>query len=304
MKILITGAAGFIGSHLALSFVREGHSVHLISSRRISSIDPSVEWETINLENRNEFDRLKKTMDHMDHCCFLAVKKPLLNSSEDLLKRNRLIDEISADAFADSNCASGIYVSGLSIFSASVVEGITEETKPHPMTVYTQSKLNGENIFQKACELAGKHWKILRLNAPYGPAMFADAVIHRFLSRAIAGEDLILYGDGKRTQHFTWIADCCKAIKILFNKEGGMFHFCGPEKVSMKTLAEYCINAASSLSRIRCQGIETGESCPDFCFDRLEKDWPRTKRTPLDVGLKLMLEALKKNYTPLQRLCN
>ncbi len=304
MKILITGATGFIGNHLALSFIREGHKVYLISSRQMSSPDPSVSWETINLEDHNEFDRLKRIMDHTDQCCFLATRKPLSNISDNLLKRNRLIDELSADAFASSNCASGIYVSGLSIFPASINEDVTEETIPSPMTAYTQSKLTGEKIFQKACKQAGKEWKILRLNAPYGPTMFPDAVIHKFLSRAIAGDDLILYGDGQRTQHFTWIEDCCKAIKILFNKESGIFHFCGPDKVTMKTLAEYCINITGSQSRIRYEGTDAGEPCPDFYLDRLETDWSRSKRTTLEVGLKLMSETMRENRISLQRLYN
>jgi UDP-glucose 4-epimerase len=304
MKVLITGATGFIGSHLALSLLKEGHSVHLISSQKMTSSDTSVCWETMNLEDYNELDRLRKIMDHTDHCCFLAARKPLSNGSDDLLRRNRLIDELSADAFASSNCASGIYISGLSIFPASIIEEVTEDTMPNPTTDYAQSKLTGEEIFQKACELAGKDWKILRLNAPYGPAMFPDAVIHKFLFRAIAGNDLTLYGDGQRTQHFTWVEDCCKAIKILFDKESGIFHFCGPDKVSMKTLAEYCINITGSQSRIHYEGVETGESCPDFCLDQLETNWPRSKRTTLEVGLRRMSEVMRENHIPLQRLCN
>lgn len=304
MKILITGATGFIGSHLALSLIKEGHSVYLISSRKIASSDTSIFWETMNLEDYNGVDRLRRIMDRTDHCCFLAARKPSSISSDDLLRRNGLIDKLSADAFARSNCASCIYVSGLSVFASSITEGVTEDTVPYPMTPYTQSKLNGEKIFQEACDLAGKKWRILRINAPYGPAMFHNAVIHKLLSRAIRGEDLILYGDGQRTQHFTWIEDCCKAMKILFNKENGIFHFCGPDKVSMKMLAEYCINITGSQSQINYEGVETGESCPNFCLDRLEMNWPRSKRTTLEAGLRRMSEAIRENRIPLQRLCN
>ena len=163
-RVLITGAGGFIGSHLAKMFVEEGFNVVLISSKPRSSIHSSVCWEVINLEDKENIEPLIKAMDGVDHCCFLAAKKTRSHESKNLRTVNRLIDSISFEAFVNSKCPSAVYISGLSIFQSTPSETITEDSIPNPPDDYTQSKLAGEKYFEITSRPAGKTWRILNLS--------------------------------------------------------------------------------------------------------------------------------------------
>jgi nucleoside-diphosphate-sugar epimerase len=203
-----------------MMLVEEGCHVILISSRPRTSIQSAVCWEVVNLEDKEKIQSLTNMMDSVDHCCFLAAKKQQSEGSGNVRTVNRLIDRNSSDAFVNSKCPSAVYISGLSIFQSTPSETITEDSIPKPPDDYTQSKLAGEKYFGSTSHRQGKTLRILRLNAPYGPGMIPNAVVHKFISRAIADKALILHGDGSREQHFTWVGDCCRAIRILLRRAG------------------------------------------------------------------------------------
>ena len=302
MKILITGAAGFVGSHLARRLVDQGHNVCLLSSSPRTATRSDATWETLDLRDTAAVGALTKLMDDADHCCLLAAVKPAPGRNSDVLAQNEQIDRISSQAFSKSRCPSGIYVSGLSVFSHRRTEMVTEDTPPDPDTDYTRSKFLGEKIFQDASDRASKTWRILRINAPYGPAMVPHAVVRAFLTAAMAGQPLYLFGRGERRQHFTWAGDCADAMSLLFEREIGIYHFCGPESNSMLELAEACVETAGSKSRIVFKNEDPGLSCPVYGPDRLENEWPRTRRTSLLDGLKKMHHAMQSGLFPLKDL--
>lgn len=301
--MLITGAAGFLGSHLALAFAEKGATVIAVSSKARHRVHPAISWERLNLELPSACSEALTLMDRADYCCFLAARKPQPGEDKDVRGPNQRIDALTSKVFAASRCPSAVYVSGLSIFGGSVAGEVTERSRPHPATPYTISKLSGERLFQRASEGAGKQWKILRINAPYGPGMPAHAVVHTFLANALAGKDLLVHGDGTRQQQFTWVGDFCEAVALLMTQKNGIYHFCGPERVSLHSLAEQCLRAAGSSSRIRYAGPALAESCAVFGDDALGAAWPREKRTCLETGLGQMAWALREGITPLRRIC-
>jgi len=295
LNILVTGGSGFLGSHLAMFFLKEGHHVTILSSQKRISNNPFLRWIKMDLKDKKNLYSLKKEMDQADHCCFLAAEKPVPKKTKNILDTNRRIDDLSSDAFAECECESGIYLSGLSIYSGLFEESITERSFPHPLNDYTRSKLVGENMFKAKCECTKKKCRILRINAPYGPGNDPNHVIQQFLSNATRHKPLTVKGNGSRIQQFTWVGDCSRTIGILLFKDSGIFHFCGPERITMKDLAEYCVKVSESKSEIIYYGEETELSCPHFDLDRLEIDWPRVKRTDLKTGLALTVGSLKQS---------
>lgn len=292
-----------MGSHLALALAEKGEAVIALSSQARKGLHPGISWERLNLEMPSAACEALKLMDRADYCCFLAARKPQPGEDKDVCGPNQRIDALTSKAFAASRCPSALYVSGLSIFGGTSSGEVTERSRPHPATPYTISKLSGERLFQRASEGAGKKWKILRINAPYGPGMSPYAVVHTFLANALAGKDLLVHGDGTREQQFTWVGDFCEAVALLMTQANGIYHFCGPERVSLHTLAEQCLRAAGSGSRIRHAGASSAESCLVFADDALGAAWPRERRTHLETGLGQMASALREGITPLQRIC-
>lgn len=303
MKVLITGAAGFLGSHLAAHYFHGGHQLRLVSSQARRSADARLSWHRIDLERPNAMASLGELMLDVDLCLFLAARIPFPQPIADVFTRNKTIDSISAAAFAASGCPRAVYLSGMSVFSSTQDQPVDERSIPEPQTDYIRSKLYGEELFLDAGQRAGSRVQVLRVQAPYGPGAPPDSVIQVFVRNCLAGRPLQVHGDGSRCQHFTWVGDICRAVDLLESQPDGIHHFCGPSRVDMRQLAEICLAEINPDSRIVLLGGDPGVSCADFGPDRFEGLWPRARRTSLPKGLKELARHLLDHSTPLAELC-
>lgn len=289
MNFLITGGSGFLGKNLTQFLLESGHRVTTISSSSPFFSSKSFTHIQFDLSNENNIHHLTDLLSSSDHCIFLAAKKPVGNVDY-TFEINQKIDFLCAKAFSLSDCNSCVYLSGLSLFTKPF-ELVNEFTDPSPDTPYTSSKLYGENLFLNIANSIGKMSRILRIQAPYGPGMPEHAVVYRFLNLAQHNQPITIFGDGDRIQQFTWVGDCSEAIFRISNKPTGIFHFSGPDRISMNDLALECIKVTASSSTIIHTQEDPGVSCPFFDFDAFEVEWPRNKRTNLHHGLHLMCKA-------------
>lgn len=298
MRILITGATGFIGSHLAIRLLGSGHMVTLVSSHPRKLKIPGCSLTCVDLTQETSFSVLKETLNQCDRAYFLAASLP---PRPNVAQTNNRIDSICSKAFFASTCPEAIYLSGLTVFPQN--EDLIVDEQSHPsenLSPYFASKLAGERLF--ASESPDKQVKILRVNAPYGPGMSGNHVISRFLNLALRDKELTVYGNGERSQHFTWVGDIARILAHANEIPTGISHFCGPERVNMLQLARLCLKVCKSFAGVVCAGVEKGQSCPYISHDRLETVWPRAERTPLAQGLYLFAQALKKNIQPQEAL--
>lgn len=303
MNILITGAAGFLGSHLAAHYWRQGHRLHLVSTQARRSHDAGVNWHRLDLEQPGALTPLTEILDGADLSLFLAARVPFPHPIADVFTLNKAIDDISVKAFAASKCRRAVYVSGLSVFSASQAQPVDESRAPKPQTDYQRSKVYGEELFLRAGQNKGNQVQVLRIQAPYGPGASPASIIQVFVRNCLAGLPLNVHGDGSRRQHFTWAGDVCRAVDLLKDMPSGIYHFCGPKSVNMRQLAEICLAELNPEGRFNLTGGDSGVSCAEFGLDRLEKAWSRACRTNLPQGIGELGRWIRENRTPLTELC-
>ncbi|MEW6587010.1 MAG: NAD(P)-dependent oxidoreductase [Nitrospirota bacterium] len=292
MTVLITGASGFIGRFFTRYYLGHGRKVIGVSRKPCVWEHPALGWLQVDLTAPEGERSLRSALDESSFCCLLAAVKPdTVREKSSVPHQNQTIDGVSSAAFADSKCPNGLYLGGLSIFPDDKGLSVDEDSIPAPTSPYTKSKLYGERMFKAAANSSRKNWKILRINAPYGPGMTERAVVHRFLVEAAKGQPLTVFDQGQREQHFTWVGDCAEASAKLESLEPGVYHFVGPDRVTMLDLARKCIAIARSTSPILFKSGDPGGSCPDFGPDRLEPVWPRASRTGISKGLSLFFES-------------
>lgn len=283
-KILITGADGFVGRHLVAACKRAATAVVAVT-RRTNTIRHGHEVLQLDLRDGQSRAPLVDALDECDAAVFLAAATPSPDASPDLYTSNIAIDRLSAEAFERSRCAKAVYLSGISVLGFG--EGlVNEESMPRPAGDYTRAKTAGEVTFTETGRRAGRPIAVLRVNAPYGSGMPDHAVVPTFLARATAGKPVVVHGDGRCVQQFTWIEDCAAAILSVADSGSGIFHFYGPDRVTMLELAGMCRDAAKSTSEIIMEPARnSGPSCPEIAPDRLEAVYPLRRRTPLHDGL-------------------
>jgi UDP-glucose 4-epimerase len=114
-----------------------------------------------------------------------------------------------------------------------------ESPLPLPGHFYTATKLAGEMYCRSYGELYGLSHTILRFGIPYGPRSRRAAVVATFVERALAGQPLVIMGDGRQSRRFVYVEDLADGIVAALRPaaEGRIYNLVGPESVSVRTIA-------------------------------------------------------------------
>jgi UDP-glucose 4-epimerase len=226
-RALVTGAAGFIGSHLVARLSEFGWQVIGIDNER------SGDWSRVPAPcTRIEQDIATMTTKDLAaatagaHVCFhLAAEK--YNSSD--TTPQRVIDvNISAmrrilEAAAQSGVGKVVFTSSLYAYGSLGPAPMSERDLPAPATTYGMSKLAGEHLLRVAAGSAGLRWSVARLFFVYGPGQYADggykSVIVANFERLLRHERPIIYGDGTQALDYVFVDDVVDALLMLVEPE-------------------------------------------------------------------------------------
>lgn len=237
MKILITGANGFIGKHLVekLSQVHEVTGIDQdeseINGQKIYPLDLSDSEAVSDFFQDKNFDAI----------IHLAAKVPssfTAPEAETSYEDNILMTQNILLVFDNCQAKKFIYASGISVLGEKVSGKVDEETPAQPDNFYTRAKFEGERLALKSVG-ANKKIFIFRIPAPYGPGLSVHAVISKFMQKASESEDITLFGTGGRSQDFIYIDDLTSAFEAgLESKYQGVYNIASGISISMKQLAK------------------------------------------------------------------
>ncbi|MDH4210743.1 MAG: NAD-dependent epimerase/dehydratase family protein [candidate division WOR-3 bacterium] len=243
MKILVTGVAGFIGSHLAERLLGTGHEVTGVDCftdyypRKIKESNLSV------LRDSNKFvfheddllrmdlTALLKNVDIVFHEAAQAGVRASWGSSFRIYTENNVrATQCLLEAAKETELNKFIYASSSSIYGDAESYPTDEDTKPMPISPYGVTKLAGEHL----CYLYYKNYGVptasLRYFTVYGPRQRPDMAFNKFIRAILSDEEITIYGDGEQTRDFTYIDDIIDAnisamdaqvIGHVFNIGGG-----------------------------------------------------------------------------------
>ena len=218
MKALVTGGAGFIGSHLVDALIERGDRVIVIdnlSTGKRENVNPKAEFHELDIRNFNDISSLFKGIDDVFHLAArprvpFSVEHPYESHVNNALGTlNVLI------ASRDAKIKRFIYTSSSSVYGDQKKLPLKENMVPKPKSPYALQKFIGEEYCRLFYELYGLSSVSLRYFNVYGPRMpFEGAyalVIGIFLRQKKANEPLTIYGDGEQTRDFTHVKDIVSA---------------------------------------------------------------------------------------------
>jgi nucleoside-diphosphate-sugar epimerase len=248
MRCLVTGVAGFVGSHLAERLIELGHEVHGVD-RFSDYYDPAIkEGNLAALRSQPRFsfsfvDLAVCDMEPLLEGCEVVfhqaaqagVRASWGKSFESYLRDNVLSTQRLLEAARDhATVRKVVYASSSSVYGETSEMPMRESSLTAPYSPYGVTKLSAEQL----CELYRHNFGLksasLRYFTVYGPRQRPDMGFHRFIAAISRGEPIPVYGDGEQTRDFTFVTDIVQA-NILAMKEGadGVFNIGGGSRVTL-----------------------------------------------------------------------
>jgi len=220
-RLLVTGGAGFIGSHLVEALVFAGYTVrvfdNLSTGRRENLAQVSGSVELI-VGDIRDLEAVRRAMSRVDVAFHLAALPSVQRSWESPLESlgvNAHGTAIVAEAAVRAGCESIIYSSSSSVYGDQAEPVKAEELHPQPISPYGYAKLMGEKVCLAHSREDGIRTVALRYFNVFGPrqdpASEYAAVIPRFIAQAMQGAPVTVYGDGNQRRDFTHVRNVVSA---------------------------------------------------------------------------------------------
>lgn len=233
MTILVTGGAGFIGSHLCGSLLKNGHRVVCLDNFD-SFYDPKIKEQNIgecqgnasfrlyrgDIRDKNALRHLfrEQTIDAVVHLAAKAGVRPSILDPADYMDVNVNGTACLLEAMREAGVQRFVFGSSSSIYGNQVKMPFSEtDDVSYPISPYAASKRSGELLAHTYRHLYGMEIACLRFFTVYGPRQRPDLAIHKFTQLALAGKPIPLYGDGLTRRDYTFVEDITGGIRRLLD---------------------------------------------------------------------------------------
>jgi len=294
MRYVVTGAAGFIGSHLAGALLARGHEILGIDSFT-DYYDPALKQE-----NAQGLDvrRIDLAHDELDFSGFDGVfhlaGQPGVRSFGDVfalyLERNVLASQRVFEA-AVRDGVRVVFSSSSSVYGEAERYPTPENTPPAPVSPYGITKLTCEHLARAYERSFGLDVVVLRYFNAFGPRQRPDMAFTRVASALASGEGFELYGDGQQTRGWTYVSDVVDATVMAMEGGRGIYNVGGGVETSLREAIAILEGLAGATLEIRRHPPVPGDQLrtnADTARIRGELGW--TPSVTLEEGLKAQWE--------------
>ena len=301
-KVLITGGAGFLGSHLCDRFLKEGCHVIAMDNLLTGSMDNIAHLMKekhfeFHHHDVSKFVHVSGSLDYILH--FASPASPI-----DYLKMP--IQTMKVGSLGTLNCLGLAKDKGARMLIASTSEVYGDpEVHPQPEAywgnvnpvgprgVYDEAKRFQEALTMAYHTFHGLETRIVRIFNTFGPRMRLDdgRVLPAFIGQALRGEDLTAFGDGSQTRSFTYVDDLVEGIyRLLMSDYSGPVNIGNPQEITINQFAEEILALTGSKSKVIYKPLpkdDPKQRKPDITLAKKILDWePRFSR---EEGLKRTL---------------
>jgi dTDP-glucose 4,6-dehydratase len=305
-RILITGAAGFLGSHLCDRFIAEGFHVigmdNLITGdlKNIAHLFPLENFE-FHHHDVSKFVHVSGKLDYILHFASPASPIDYLKIPIQTLKVGSL-GTLNLLGLAKDKGARILVASTSEVYGDPLVHPQTEEyfgnvNPVGPRGVYDEAKRFMESITMAYHRFHGLETRIVRIFNTYGPRMRLNdgRVVPAFMGQALRGEDLTVFGDGSQTRSFCYIDDQVEGIyRLLFSDCSDPVNIGNPHETTIKEFAEEIISLTGSDQKVVYKPLPTDDPTqrqPDISNAMELLGWePKVERSE---GLKIVYDYFK-----------
>lgn len=306
--ILVTGGAGFLGSHLSDRLLAQGHHVICLDSFLTGGRD-----NLQHLAGERNFSLIEQdvihplALEHVDEIYNLACPASPVHYQHDP------IHTMQTSVIGAMNVLELARRTGARIFQASTSE-VYGDPHVHPQTeaylgnvntigpraCYDEGKRAAETLFFDYHRRYGVEIKVVRIFNTYGPRMAANdgRVVSNFIVQALRGEDLTIYGDGSQTRSFCYVDDLVEGFIRLMGSEAGVLgpiNLGNPGEFTMLELATHVLRLTGSTSKLSFQDLpqdDPKQRRPDISRARELLGWAPT--VDLETGLEQTIDYFKR----------
>ena len=299
MRAIVTGGAGFIGSHVAEALLARGDEVHVLDSLATGSREKVPEGAELHVGDiRSDAGALFAEV-KPELCVHLAaqadvgtsVERPDYDADVNVLGTLRVLESARAVGAHVVFSSTGGAIYG-------ECDGPADEDAPRrPISPYGISKLAGEEYLSGWNRLYGSGNVALRLANVYGPrqeATLEGGVVAIFLERLVAGEETTIFGDGNQTRDFIYVGDVVRGVFAASDHESGIYNIGTGAETSVNELHAVCrrvtgVDREPTYAPERPGDIQ--RSVIDASLAARELGW--TAEHSLEDGLRLTWETLQ-----------
>ena len=217
MKFIVTGGAGFVGSHLVKLLVKEGHTVTVIDNlhtgkkENLRSVIQQITFKKIDIRNYEELQKIMNDIDGVFHQAALTVV-------QDSFENPQEYHDVNVDGtenifkLAQKNNFKVVYASSSSVYKKKKKVPIIESATRNPINPYGQTKLDDEHLVEKYSKLGVKIIGLRYFNIfGEGQTLEYAGVITKFLDRINQSQSPIIFGDGSQIRDFIYVGDIVMA---------------------------------------------------------------------------------------------
>jgi UDP-glucose 4-epimerase len=307
-KVLVTGGAGFIGSHLVEQLVANKCQVivvdTLLRGNKIpSDIFKKVEFHQFDVCKADELSKLCAGVDCIFHFAAILGVDIVADSPVETMETEVNGMQSVAQAAIRNNVPKVVYASTSGVYGHNALEkSVTEDIMIDPRTSYAMAKRFNEIYLAALREEKGITAVAIRFFNVYGQRQDNRMVVPRFFEQAMSNQAITVFGSGKQTRDFTWVKDAVKATLLLAEKASGfeIFNVSNEAEMDIAALAskiKTISNSSSDVSFINAPSkrydYEVGRRFGSS--DKLFKHTGYKPSTSLDDGLRSIYLQLTAN---------
>lgn len=306
MNILVTGGAGFIGTHLVEKFIEKKHKVIVIdnlltgSEKNLEHFFDNENFKFIEFDVQNHIE-VFEDLDYVLHLASPASPKAYAQHPINTLKAGS-IGTINTLGLAKAKNAKYLLTSTSEIYGDPLVspqpESYWGNVNPNgTRSMYDEAKRFAEAAVSSYNRIYDLNTRILRLFNTYGPKMkISDGrVVTNFIYQAITGNDITIYGQGNQTRSFCYIDDTVSGIlKAMESDNSEVFNIGNPNEITILQLAEKIIELTNSKSEIKFVKLPEDDPMqrkPDISKANNKLNW--FPEVSLEDGLKKTIEWIE-----------
>jgi UDP-glucose 4-epimerase len=294
MRVLVTGGAGFIGSHVVDKLRAHGHEPVIYDLRP----SPWPEHEDVPTVIGQVTDAVALAAalagcDAVAHLAAVADVNDVHAEPHDAEQVNARGTAAVLEGARQAEVTRVVYASTIWVYSDTEDETVSETTLlPPPAHLYTATKLAGELYCKSYQELYGINYTILRFGIPYGPRAREAAVIPAFVNKAFAGEPLTLSGDGMQSRRFVYVEDLAEGVVAGLGDlaENRVYNLSSDEDVTIKQIAELVQETVGNTEIIYGPARPGDLGSKIVVSDRAREELGWTASTPFRDGVRRYVE--------------
>ncbi|MBE0649061.1 MAG: SDR family oxidoreductase [Bacteroidales bacterium] len=306
-KILVTGGAGFLGSHLCERLLKEGNEVACLDNYFTGS-----KTNVVHLLDNPYFEMIRHDVTmpffiEVDEIYNLACPASPIHYQYNPIKtvKTSVMGAINMLGLAKRIKAKVLQASTSEVYGDPEIHPQTEEYWGHvnpigPRSCYDEGKRVAETLFINYHKQNDVKIKIIRIFNTYGPRMHPHdgRVVSNFIVQALKGEDITIYGSGSQTRSFCYVDDLLDGMIRLMNTRDdfiGPVNVGNPGEFTMLELAELVLKQTGSRSKIVYMPLPADDPTqrqPNITLARKELGWEPT--IPLEEGLKRTIDYFKR----------